>query len=301
MGVKGARKSRRIRRVGLVTRYRSREALDLSRSLDRTLRRRGLAVVHDAESTAARGASGGVPRGRIARGVDLVVTLGGDGTLLSVARHPAPGVPVLGVDIGGTLGFLTACGPEEFPRLLEAALADEAPVELRRLLAVTVSEIGRPPRRYRVVNDAVVSRSALARIATIRVAADGAIVSRYRGDGVIVSTPTGSTGYNLSAGGPILEPRMPAIALTPICPHTLSLRPLVLPDTVRLELAVEGDPTDVYLTLDGQEGFPVSSAMKIAIARARIAVGLVRHSKDSFFDVLAGKLSFGGGHGNGGR
>jgi NAD+ kinase len=94
---------------------------------------------------------------------------------------------------------------------------------------------------------------------------------------------------------------MPALTLTPICPHTLSLRPLVLPDSVRLELAVEGDPTEVFLTLDGQEGFPITSAMKIAIARAPIAVGLIRHSEDSFFDVLAGKLSFGGGHGSGSR
>lgn len=298
--MKAARKSRRIRRVGLVTRFTSAEALELSRSLARALRRRGLSVVHDAESAAARGAPG-IARSEIASAVDLVVSLGGDGTLLSVARHPAPGVPVLGVDIGGTLGFLTACSPEEFPRLLEAALRGEAPVERRRLFDVTVSQPGRPPRRYRVVNDAVVSRSALARIAVIRVEADGAVVSRYRGDGIIVATPTGSTGYNLSAGGPILEPQMPALLLTPICPHTLSLRPLVLPDSVRLELAVEGNPTDVYLTLDGQEGLPVSSAMRISVARAPVSVGLVRHSKDSFFDVLAGKLSFGGGHGNGSR
>ena len=287
--------------MGLVTRYTSAEALELSRALDKTLRHRGLSVVHDAESAAARGAPGGVPRAELARAVDLVVSLGGDGTLLSVARHPAPGVPVLGIDIGGTLGFLTACSPDEFRPLLDAALRGEAPVEPRRLLALTVTESGRPARRYRVVNDAVVSRSALARIATIRVSADGAVVSRYRGDGVIVATPTGSTGYNLSAGGPILEPQMPALVLTPICPHTLSLRPLVLPDSVRLELTVEGDPTDVYLTMDGQEGFPVSSAMRISIARAPITVGLIRHSADSFFDVLAGKLSFGGGRAIGRR
>ncbi|MFI5181330.1 MAG: NAD(+)/NADH kinase [Thermoanaerobaculia bacterium] len=298
--MKGARKSRPIRRIGLVTRYTSREALELAHSLDRSLRRRGFSVIHDAESAAARGTPG-IPRSEIAAASDLVVTLGGDGTLLSVARHPVPGVPVLGVDIGGTLGFLTACSPEEFPRLLEAAIRGEASVEQRRLLAVTVSQPGRPPRQYQVVNDAVVSRSALARIAVIRVEADEAVISRYRGDGVIVATPTGSTGYNLSAGGPILEPQMPALLLTPICPHTLSLRPLVLPDSVRLELAVEGEPTDVYLTLDGQEGLPVSSAMRISVARAPVSVGLVRHSKDSFFDVLAGKLSFGGGRGNGRR
>jgi hypothetical protein len=121
---------------------------------------------------------------------------------------------------------------------------------------VTVAEPGKPPRKHRVVNDAVLSRSALARIATICVRVGGAVISRFRGDGIIVATPTGSTGYNLSAGGPILEPLLPALTLTPICPHTLSVRPLILPDSVRLELAVENDPTDVYLTLDGQENFP---------------------------------------------
>ncbi len=282
-----------MRRVGLVTRYRSVAAIALSRRLERQLERRGIAVVHDVESSRARGISGGAPRAQIARLVDLVVTLGGDGTLLSVARHPAPGVPVLGIDIG-TLGFLTACRPDASGPLLEAALAGTAHLEKRRLLSVVVTDGSRAPRRYRVVNDAVLAKSALARIATIRVDVDGRMVSRYRGDGLIVSTPTGSTAYNLSAGGPILEPTLPALVLTPVCPHTLTLRPLVLPDTVHLDLSVENDPTDVFLTLDGQEGFPVGSRTRIAIARSSGTVSLVRASEASFFGVLAGKLSFGG-------
>jgi NAD+ kinase len=257
------------------------------------LSRRGVTVVHDAESAAARQTPGGVPRDRIARAVDLLVTLGGDGTLLSVARHPAPGVPVLGIDIG-TLGFLTACGPEDYEELLDAALEGTALVEARRLLSVIVFDSGQPPRRYHVVNDAVLAKSALARIATIRVEVEGKIVSRYRGDGLIVGTPTGSTAYNLSAGGPILDPTMPAIVLSPICPHTLTVRPMVLPDSVKLSLAVENDPSDVFLTLDGQEGLRVGSSTHIAIARARRTVGLIRASDHSFFDVLARKLSFGG-------
>jgi NAD+ kinase len=140
----------------------------------------------------------------------------------------------------------------------------------------------------------VLGKSALSRIAGIRVEVDGEMVLRYRGDGLIVSTPTGSTAYNLSAGGPILEPSMPAIVISPICPHTLSLRPLVLPDSVRLGLAVENDPSDVYLTLDGQEGYPVGSLTRITIARAPETVSLVRAPGRTFFDVLAGKLSFGG-------
>lgn len=286
-------RGRRVRRVGLVTRHRSAAAIALARKLERQLVRRGITVVHDLESSRARGVSGGAPRAQIARLVDLVVTLGGDGTLLSVARHPAPGVSVLGIDIG-TLGFLTTCRPGEAGPVLEAALSGTAHVERRRLLSVRVMDGARPPRRYRVVNDAVLSKSALARIATIRVDVDGRLVSRYRGDGLIVSTPTGSTAYNLSAGGPILEPTLPAFVLTPICPHTLTLRPLVLPDSVRLELSVENDPTDVFLTLDGQEGFPVSSTTRISIARSSETVSLVRASEASFFEVLAGKLSFGG-------
>ncbi|HSB62716.1 MAG TPA: NAD(+)/NADH kinase, partial [Thermoanaerobaculia bacterium] len=225
---------------------------------------------------------------------------GGDGTLLSVARHPAPGVPVLGIDIG-TLGFLTAVGPDEYEPVLELALQRKAPLENRRLLTVTVADDGRPPRSYRVVNDAVLAKSALARIATIRVDVDGRLVSRYRGDGLIVSTPTGSTAYNLSAGGPILEPTLPALVLTPVCPHTLTLRPLVLPDSVRLDLSVENDPTDVFLTLDGQEGFPVGSMTRIAIARSSETISLVRASEASFFEVLARKLSFGGERENAAR
>jgi NAD+ kinase len=290
----------RVRRVGLVTRYTSPEALELSRKLDRRLTKRGYEVVHDLESAAGREAVGGVARTQLARAVDLLVTLGGDGTLLSVARHPAPNVPILGIDIG-TLGFLTTCSPCDCDGILEEALAGTARLEVRRLLSVSVAEGRRPARTYRVVNDAVLGKSALARIAAIRVDVNGRTVSRYRGDGLIVSTPTGSTAYNLSAGGPILEPTMPALVLSPICPHTLSLRPLVLPDSVRLDLRVEEDATGVFLTLDGQEGFPVSAATRISISRARETVSLVRASAGSFWDVLAGKLSFGGERDNASR
>jgi NAD+ kinase len=282
-----------VRRVGLVTRTTSGDALHLTRRLEAWLRKRGMEVLHDAESMGVRHSMGGVPRAEISRHVDLLVTLGGDGTLLSVARHPSPGVAILGIDIG-TFGFLTACPPDAWEPLLTDALSGTAPLEARRMLNVDVVEPGRPRRRIRIVNDAVIGKSALSRIATIRVEVDGRPVSRYRGDGVIVSTPTGSTAYNLSAGGPILAPTMPAIILTPICPHTLSLRPVVLPDNVRLGLAVEGDPPDVYLTLDGQEGFPIGSATRVRIARARETALLVRAHGSTFFDVLAKKLSFGG-------
>ncbi len=282
-----------IRRVGLVTRTTSGDAIHLTRRLEAWLQRRGIEVFHDAESMGARHSMGGVPRAEISRHVDLLVTLGGDGTLLSVARHPSPGVAIFGIDIG-TFGFLTSCPPDAWEPLLTDALAGTAPLEARRMLNVDVVEPGRGRRRIRIINDAVIGKSALSRIATIRVEVDGRPVSRYRGDGLIVATPTGSTAYNLSAGGPILMPTMPAIILTPICPHTLSLRPVVLPDHVTLGLAVEGAPSGVYLTMDGQEGFPIGPATRVKIARARETALLVRAHGSTFFDVLAKKLSFGG-------
>jgi NAD+ kinase len=270
----------------------------LSEKLERTLLKRGIQVVHDAESAAALGRGGGIPRWEIARSVDLVVTLGGDGTILSVARHPAPGVPILGIDVG-TLGFLTSCPPSEYEPLLEDCLRGRAKLESRRLLTVLVREGDQRARRHRVVNDAVLGKSALSRIATIRVAVEGKTVLLYRGDGLIVSTPTGSTAYNLSAGGPILDPTMPAIVLSPICPHALTLRPLVLPDSVTLSLSVENDPHDVFLTLDGQEGEPFGSGSSVEIRRSSQVVLLARLPGRTFFDVLKDKLSFGGERENG--
>lgn len=276
-----------------MTRYTSAEALQLSKEIERFLVRRGVAVVHDLESAPARGSGGGIPRTEIARHVDLLVTLGGDGTLLSVARHPAKGVPVLGIDIG-TLGFLTACEPGSWVPELARALKGDATIEERRLLAVAVREDGKPTRRYRAVNDAVLAKSAIARVATLRVEVEDRIVMRYRGDGLIVGTPTGSTAYNLSAGGPILSPELPAFVLTPICPHTLTLRPLVLPDRTTFALAVEEGSADVTLTLDGQEEIPVTHATRVSVARAAETVPLVRPAGSTHFDVLAAKLSFGG-------
>lgn len=276
-----------------MTRYTSAEALQLSREIDRFLARRRLEVVHDLESSEARGGGGGIPRKEIARHVDLLVTLGGDGTLLSVARHPAKGVPVLGIDIG-TLGFLTACEPGRWEPVLKDALRGSFQTEERRLLAVSVSEEGQPTRRHRAVNDAVLAKSAIARVATLRVEVEGRVVMRYRGDGLIVGTPTGSTAYNLSAGGPILAPELPALVLTPICPHTLTVRPLVLPDDTTFALAVEENSADVTLTLDGQEEVAVSHATRIRVARSAESVSLVRPAGSTYFDVLAAKLSFGG-------
>ncbi|HTY42591.1 MAG TPA: NAD(+)/NADH kinase [Thermoanaerobaculia bacterium] len=293
--MKGSRaSSSKFRRVGIVAKMGSASAADLAASLEKALRRRGRRVVLDAETAAQLGRSDGEPRARIARETDLVFVLGGDGTLLSVARSAPSGTPLLGVNLG-TLGFLSGLARRELMRRLGEVLSGRFREDRRRRMDVT---IGRGPHHgtYRVLNDAVLNREALARISTFTVALDGRPVAEFRADGVIISTPTGSTAYNLSAGGPILHPALPAVVITPICPHSLGQRPLVVSDTTQIRLRVLGPERrdgGVYLTLDGQEGFPVLPGSPMEIKSSNSPVTLLRPAELDHFDQLAGKLSWG--------
>lgn len=225
--------------------------------------------------------------------VDLVVVLGGDGTLLSVARSLGRAVPILGVNLGN-LGFLTEVGRGELYPSLVRVLAGRYRIEERSLLRVEQHRGGGSSQSWDVLNDAVIAKSALARIISLSLAVDGHLVGHFRADGLIVSTPTGSTAYNLSAGGPILTPDLPVAVITPICPHTLSLRPLVVPDTSCLEITLETDREEVYLTLDGQEGSSVGFRNTVEIRRSGLSVQLVKTSGRTFFDSLRNKLRWGG-------
>ena len=189
--------------------------------------------------------------------VDLLVVLGGDGTLLAMARLVGDlGVPILGVNLGG-LGFLTALTVDELFPALEAHLAGGLVIEERMMLAATVSREGERLVEYVALNDMVITKSAMSRIIRLEVAVDGQFATGYRADGLIISTPTGSTAYCLSAGGPIVFPTMDAMVLTPICSHTLTNRPIVLPADQRIEVTLLTDQ-DVMLTADGQVGFALS-------------------------------------------
>jgi NAD+ kinase len=237
---------------------------------------------------------GGVPRGRIGHVSDLVLVLGGDGTLLSVARGAPSGTPLLGIKVG-LLGFLASLSQREATTRLDEILAGGFQEERRRRMDVRVSR-GPHHGRYRVLNDAVLNREALARISTFSIALDGKIVAEIRADGVIISTPTGSTAYNLSAGGPILHPALPAIVITPICPHTLAQRPLVVPASTAIRVRVVGPARrdgGVYLTLDGQEGFPIFAGISVDVRSSASSVTLLRPPESDHFDQLAGKLSWG--------
>lgn len=230
-----------------------------------------------------------------ASGVDLLITLGGDGALLSGARWAGPaGTPVMGVNLG-RLGFLTAVSLEG----LEDALARIATGDfvLEHRMALDVRPDGGGGRdgdeRLYALNDAVLHRGGLVRVVHLKVWVDEEEVGIYRGDGVIVSTPTGSTAYSLSAGGPILDPRLDAIVATPICPHTLAVRPLVLRADARIAIEVVSTPEDLILTIDGQVGSQARPGDRVIVRRAAEPVRLVRLPDQSFFSLLRRKLKWG--------
>jgi NAD+ kinase len=205
-------------------------------------------------------------------------------------------VPIIGVNMG-TLGFLTEIRVDEFPTVLDRVLAGEYNVEPRVAFEVSVSGPSRDSSvRYRVLNDCAINKSAVARIIEMRVSVAGLFVSTFRGDGLIVATPTGSTAYNLSAGGPIIYPTMNAVVLTPICPHMLTNRPLVLPDELDIEIRLTTpDAKDIFLSLDGQEGFEIGDSDSICIRKSEERVLLVQSPDKNYFDVLRNKLKWGEG------
>jgi len=286
------RGGRKFQRVGVIAKVASREAVHTAHELAEWLRRRGLEAALDEATLRARGVEGEPPFD--ARGAyDLVVVLGGDGTLLSVARSLAPGVPILGVNLGN-LGFLTEINRGELYPAMVQVLNGRYRVEERSLFDVELQRNGGSPVSFRVLNDAVITKSALARIIELTLKVDGHLIARFRSDGLIISTPTGSTAYNLSAGGPIVNPLLPVAVLTPICPHALSMRAIVVPDAGPIAVTLETQREEVYLTLDGQEGTSLGFHDTIRVSRSAGSVRLVKVSERSFYGSLRGKLRWGG-------
>jgi NAD+ kinase len=292
--MKGSRaKSRsRFHTIGLVAKM-SPTALRLTGSLERALSRRGLEVVFDAKTAQAMGRDGGVPRERIARLANLVFVLGGDGTLLSVAREAPETTPVLGINVGA-LGYLTGLKQKEALRRLDEVLGGGFREDRRRRLDVSITE-GPNQGIHRALNDAVLNREAIGRISTFTILIEGRSIARFRGDGVIVATPTGSTAYSLSAGGPILDPALAAVVVTPISPHALTQRPLVVPASTKVGLMVTGrKPQDgVQLTLDGQARFAVPPGCLVEVRESGSPVILLRPPESNNFHTLAEKLNWG--------
>jgi len=285
---------RSIKSVGLVVKRDRPQAISTARSLTRWLRARHKTVIAEPEVASAIGAER-VTRQELADRSDLIVGLGGDGTLLGVARLAAPrATPILGVNLGG-LGFLTEVGVGEARACLARVLAGNYQVDRRITLEAIVeraSSDSRGVERFTAVNDLVLSRGPLGRMLQLEVIADHKPFCSYRADGLIIATPTGSTAYALSAGGPIVFPSLEVVVLAPICPHTLSNRPVVLPDSFEIEVRVEASDHDALLSVDGQESSQLGAADAIRINRAKHAVALVR-SPHPCFEIWRNKLRWG--------
>jgi len=252
---------------------------------------RGVACLLEEAAAEKLGRPGGIPRTKIPELADLVVVLGGDGTLLSIAHIAARrNVPVMGVNLG-SLGFLTEVPLQEMALTLDALFEGREGLVNPRM--IIEARFNGQPEPSLCLNDVVINKGALARMIHIRIWIDGREVATMRADGLIVATPTGSTAYSLSAGGPILQPAIPAFLLTPICPHTLTFRPIVVSSasTVRIQLLTSGE--EVYMTLDGQRGSSMVKNDVIEIRRADAELALVSSPQRSYFELLREKLSWG--------
>ncbi len=234
-----------------------------------------------------------VERSEMARNVDLIVVLGGDGTMIATARMMDNSeVPVLGINYG-SLGYLAEFRIEEMFPGLESILEGNYRLDVRVMLDVQFFRGQERLAQNRVLNDVVINKSALARIIEIEAYFNRQFVNSFRADGLIVSTPTGSTAYNLSAGGPVIYPSMNAVVVTPICPFTLSNRPIVVPDDSVIELVLRTPDEDVALTLDGQVGFPLKMDDRVVIVKSRTTFNLVQPTNRNYFEVLRDKLRWG--------
>lgn len=280
-----------MKSVGLVAKPGHGEAVVLTRELLGWLGQRGIRAALDPE-LGGRLDQGGFEELSDYGGQDLIIVLGGDGTLLHAARGVGLGdVPLLGVNLG-SLGFLTAVTVDQVFETLEMIIRGELSAEQRMRLSVRVVREERTVFESLVLNDAVLNKAALARILDLSATIDGRRLTDYRADGLIVSTPTGSTAYNLSAGGPILHPSLSAMIITPICPFVLANRPLVVPGEAELTVQSSSSAEDVFLTCDGQEGFPLVAGDSVVISRTK-NLWLFPSPSTDHYSILRTKLGWG--------
>lgn len=283
-----------IRAVGIACKPIRKVICEVVPPLIAWLRERNIEPLVDSETQACLDPRlPGIPRETLAEKVDLLVVLGGDGTLLSAARalHGHP-VPILAVNFG-TLGFLTSVTLDEMYPVLEQALAGKQSVSERMMLDSVITRNGTAAEHHQALNDAVVTKSALARMLAFDLYVDKHHVGHYRADGLIVATPTGSTAYSLAAGGPIVHPDLDTFVITPICPHMLTNRPLVISGSAHVEVDFSAADEPAYLTLDGQLGIQLGPTDRVAITKSPSKVKLVRPPNKTYYEVLRNKLRWG--------
>jgi NAD+ kinase len=284
---------RTIEAVGILSKPGVAMARTIVPQLLEFLRGRGIEVRYDEETAVYAGSGGWVPREQVPEGTQLLIVLGGDGTLLAAARAVGGReIPLFAVNLGG-LGFLTTIAVAEMYSELERTLRGESRVAERRMLECRVVRGDTEVSRYEALNDVVISKAELARMIDLETYVDKHFVCNYKADGLIIATPTGSTAYSLSAGGPIIFPQVGALAITPICPHMLTNRPVVVPDTSEIIVIAHGEDNAVQLTVDGQVGEALKSGDRVVSKSSAKSISLVRPPRMLFFDVLREKLKWG--------
>lgn len=283
-----------FQRVGITSKPHKPEIKQIVPELLEWLEHRGIEVLVDKETGANLETAGGCcSRAEVVSKSDLVIVLGGDGTLLATARAVGgKPVPILAVNLGG-LGFLTVVTLEELYPALEMTLAGEYTIDQRVRIESEVRRNGEIVSSFLALNDVVLNKGAIARVLDFDVCADGQFISTYKSDGLIVSTPTGSTAYSLAAGGPVVVPAVNSFIVTPICAHTLTNRSIVLPDSVTLDITMKHHQESVYVTIDGQVAIALRSNDHVRVKRSNFGFNLVQPPQKSYFDVLRQKLKWG--------
>jgi NAD+ kinase len=280
-----------IHTVGLVAKYQEPKAAQMVRWLIPWLNERGKEVL--VENGVVRDLAVSCSKKEIARQADLIVSLGGDGTLLNIAPLvERSDVPILGVNLGG-LGFITEVAADEVETALSKTLEGDYDVEQRMTLEVRVESEKAKPHKFRVLNDAVITKGARSRIIDLETFVGDDYLCTYRADGLIISTPTGSTAYSLAAGGPILEPTLGAVVLCPICPHTLTNRPIVVGSDAPIRVTLRSFGDTVFLSPDGQQGVRLNNGDKVEARDCGMPVSLIKVPSRSYYDILRDKLKWG--------
>ncbi len=274
-----------IKKIGIILNTRKKKSLPLSRKIARFIKKRGLLVLNELK----------VGRENAVKDCDLLVTLGGDGTLLNAIKYiDKKNMPIIGINVGG-FGFMTEIGPGEALKILDKTLKGKSHFSLRSLLEIFLYRNNKKIGTFKALNDVVITKEAISRIMTLRIDIDGEFVTSYLCDGLIVATPTGSTAHSLSAGGPIIQPTTPCVVISPICPHTLSNRPLVVNENSQISISPLGkEARKIMLTVDGQEFIPLVEKDIIKIKKSLKKIRLISSDKRDYFKILREKLKWGG-------
>ncbi len=281
-----------MKNIGIISKSGKPEPPGILKELIPWLTGKGFNVFIDLETSEVMGIKG-YSRSEMPELVDVVVVLGGDGTMLGAARLVAEkGIPILGVNLGG-LGFITEVNQSDIFTAIDTMLKGECTVEERIMIQADIVRDGEVMTTYTVLNDVVITKGALARIIDLETYIDHSYVTTFKSDGLIMSTPTGSTAYNLSAGGPIVHPVLDCIVLTPICPHTLTNRPIVLSGESLIEVGLKSESEDVFLTLDGQIGVSLEKGDVVEVRKSPHKTRLFIPCERDYFQVLREKLKWG--------